>query len=141
MGLQVGSPAYVAPEVLLDRIYTPACDVWAMGVILYILLVGFPPFYGDTDDEVFLMITSGSHKYPSPYWDVISDDAKDLVRRMLTLDHTKRISTVEILRHPWIVNNQPSAALTHVPAGLKRMRLRRKFRVCMLWELGTLRVP
>lgn len=49
---KVGSPAYVAPEVLLHHVYTPACDVWAMGVILYILLVGFPPFYGDSDSDV-----------------------------------------------------------------------------------------
>ena len=56
---KVGSPAYVAPEVLLHHIYTPACDVWAMGVILYILLVGFPPFYGDSDADVRSTQTRG----------------------------------------------------------------------------------
>lgn len=81
------------------------------------------------------MITHGAHEYPSPYWDVVSSDAKDLVQRMLTVDFRKRITTRQILAHPWIVNHQPTV-LTHVPAGLKKMRLVSKFKAaayaCML---------
>ena len=88
------------------------------------------------------MITSGAHEYPSPYWDVVSSDAKDLVRRMLTVDFSKRITTRQVLAHPWIVNHQPRTVLKHVPAGLKKMRLLSKFKVrapdarCLVMGVG-----
>mmetsp|Transcript_22080 Transcript_22080/g.77391 ORF Transcript_22080/g.77391 Transcript_22080/m.77391 type:complete len:714 (-) Transcript_22080:107-2248(-) len=100
----VGSPAYVAPEVLRYREYGTAGDVWAMGVILYVLLVGFPPFYGDSDAKIFEQVRKGKYEFQSPWWDNVSDCAKDLVRRMLTLDPRKRITCEQVLAHPWIVD-------------------------------------
>lgn len=100
----VGSPAYVAPEVLRARDYGPPCDIWAMGVILYVLLVGFPPFYGDTDSEVFARVEAGRYEFQSPWWDSVSTCAKSLVRAMLTLNPKERITAADVLKHPWIID-------------------------------------
>ncbi|RDX73743.1 Calcium-dependent protein kinase 2, partial [Mucuna pruriens] len=93
----VGSPYYVAPEVLRKR-YGPEADVWSAGVIIYILLCGVPPFWGETEHDIFEAILHFELDFTSDPWPVISESAKDLVRRMLVRDPSKRISA----RHPWI---------------------------------------
>jgi len=140
LGTKVGSPAYVAPEVLASGTYTPACDVWALGVIMYILLVGFPPFYGDNDSQIFSMIMSGTVQYPMPFWGPVSADARDLVARMLTFDHAQRITASGILRHPFIVEHQGVSELTFVRDGLSRLRARRRFQVRWLSGYRTMAV-
>ncbi|KAL2327327.1 hypothetical protein Fmac_020754 [Flemingia macrophylla] len=97
----VGSPYYVAPEVLRKR-YGPEADVWSAGVILYILLSGVPPFWGETEQEIFEAILHNELDFTSDPWPVISESAKDLVRKMLVRDPSKRISAHDVLRHPWI---------------------------------------
>ena len=82
MKTKVGTPYYVAPEVL-KREYTKSCDVWSIGVITYILLCGYPPFYGDSDNEIFESVRIGRYDYPSPEWDDISQDAKDFIDSLL----------------------------------------------------------
>jgi len=104
-----GTPGYVAPEVLQNKGYSSgAVDIWSAGVILYILLCGFPPFYEEELPALFDQILKGRYDFPSPWWDQISDDAKDLVRKMLTVDPKKRYTAVDVLKHKWIANNSDS---------------------------------
>ena len=94
---------YVAPEVLQNKGYdSGAVDMWSTGVILYILLCGFPPFYEEELPALFDQILKGRYDFPSPWWDNISAEAKDLVRKMLTVDPKKRITAEAAMTHPWI---------------------------------------
>ncbi|CAJ2672901.1 unnamed protein product [Trifolium pratense] len=99
----VGSPYYVAPEVLRKR-YGPEADVWSAGVILYILLCGVPPFWGESEQEIFEAILNSELDFSSDPWPSVSDSAKDLVMRMLVRDPSKRLSAFDVLRHPWMVD-------------------------------------
>ncbi|RYR36578.1 hypothetical protein Ahy_A09g041546 isoform B [Arachis hypogaea] len=131
----VGSPYYVAPEVLCKQ-YGPEVDVWSAGVILYILLSGVPPFWAETESGIFKQILHGELDFVSEPWPSISEGAQDLVKRMLDRDAKKRITAHEVLCHPWIADeeNAPdkpldSAVLTrlkHFSAmnKLKKMALR-----------------
>jgi len=101
MNTKVGTPYYVAPEVL-NREYTKSCDIWSIGVITYILLCGYPPFYGDTDTQIFESVRTGRFDFPSPEWDNISDNAKKFITSMLKRDPSKRPSAATALEHPWI---------------------------------------
>ena len=98
-----GTPGYVAPEILFGKGYGKEVDYWSIGVILYILLCGFPPFYEETNQELFEKIKNGEFEFMSPYWDDISDLAKDLINKLLVVEPTQRLNAEEILAHPWIV--------------------------------------
>uniref|UniRef100_A0A7N9B1X7 non-specific serine/threonine protein kinase n=1 Tax=Mastacembelus armatus TaxID=205130 RepID=A0A7N9B1X7_9TELE len=100
-----GTPTYVAPEILFETGYGVAVDIWALGVILYILLCGFPPFRSrDRDqEELFQLIKQGQLHFPSPYWDLISEEARGLVRALLQPDPTVRLTAEQTLLHPWQV--------------------------------------
>jgi len=100
-----GTPGYVAPEVLRMKGYDRSVDMWSIGVILYILLCGFPPFYEDNTAKLFQTIMDGKYDFPDPEWTNISDSAKDLIQRMLTVDAKKRITADEALEHPWILGH------------------------------------
>ena len=89
MKTKVGTPYYVAPEVL-RREYTKSCDIWSIGVITYILLCGYPPFYGDSDTEIFDSVRTGRFDFPSPEWDDISQLAKSFVKELLQKDPQNR---------------------------------------------------
>eukprot|EP00829_Urostomides_striatus_P010151 TRINITY_DN2333_c0_g1_i7.p1 TRINITY_DN2333_c0_g1~~TRINITY_DN2333_c0_g1_i7.p1 ORF type:complete len:457 (-),score=119.21 TRINITY_DN2333_c0_g1_i7:50-1348(-) len=99
----VGSAYYIAPEVLTGK-YTSKCDVWSIGVILYMLLSGFPPFNAENDEAVMEVVKTGVYDFSDPAWDSISEDAKDLIKKMLTFDQNKRISAAEAYQHKWIQN-------------------------------------
>ncbi|CAH8373176.1 unnamed protein product [Eruca vesicaria subsp. sativa] len=117
----VGSPYYVAPEVLLKH-YGPEADVWTAGVILYILLSGVPPFWAETQQGIFDAVLKGDIDFDSDPWPVISDSAKDLIRKMLCSNPSERLTAHEVLRHPWICENgvAPDRALD--PAVLSRLK-------------------
>ncbi|XP_030461379.1 calcium-dependent protein kinase 26 [Syzygium oleosum] len=117
----VGSPYYVAPEVLLKH-YGPAADVWTAGVILYILLSGVPPFWAETQQGIFDAVLKGHIDFDSDPWPLISDSAKDLIRKMLCCRPSNRLTAHEVLCHPWICENgvAPDRALD--PAVLSRLK-------------------
>lgn len=135
--------SYVAPEVLTSRTYGPACDVWAVGVMLYILLVGYPPFYAETNREMFEQIKAGAYAFHPDAWCDVSDAAKSLVRSMLTVNVADRVTVAGALAHPFITTHQSDAPLVKTVAALKRFNAKRKFRVSalcrgwrMLWTLA-----
>ncbi|XP_047460881.1 serine/threonine-protein kinase DCLK3 [Mugil cephalus] len=99
-----GTPTYVAPEILCETGYGVAVDVWALGVILYILLCGFPPFRSRdrNQEELFQLIKQSQLHFPSPYWDPISEEARGLVRALLQPDPTVRLTAEQTLLHPWV---------------------------------------
>ncbi|KAJ0262735.1 Calcium-dependent protein kinase 5 [Hirschfeldia incana] len=117
----VGSPYYVAPEVLLKR-YGPEADVWTAGVILYILLSGVPPFWAETQQGIFDAVLKGYIDFDSDPWPVISDSAKDLIRRMLSSKPAERLTAHEVLRHPWICENGVAPDRPLDPAVLSRIK-------------------
>lgn len=96
----VGSPYYVAPEVLEEN-YGLQCDIWSLGVILYILLSGYLPFGGDNPGEVFEKIKAGKYSFNQSEWDKVSDEAKDLIKHMLEINTKKRYSASKCLDHKW----------------------------------------
>lgn len=100
MNKKFGTPYYIAPEVL-NRAYNEKCDVWSCGVILYILLCGYPPFNGANDKQIIDAVLKGKYTLDEPEWDEVSDEAKDLVRKLLTFDPEKRTSAADALQHPW----------------------------------------
>jgi calcium-dependent protein kinase len=95
-----GTPYYIAPEVL-DEKYDEKCDVWSCGVILYILLCGYPPFNGDSDIEIMKTVKKGKFEFPIEEWGSISKEGKELVANMLKYDPKARFSAEDCLKHPW----------------------------------------
>jgi len=100
-----GTPDYVAPEVLMGEPYDVAVDVWSIGVISYVLLCGFPPFYGDSQKELFENIMSGRYDFPDPEWTEVSDQAKNFIKRILVVDAEKRYTAQEALADDWMQEN------------------------------------
>jgi len=106
-----GTLHYVAPEVLSKKPYSNACDYWSLGVVLYVLLCGYLPFYHDERAITVRLVRSGKFDFDDEEWKDISDNAKDLIRKLLELDVDKRITGPEILQHPFIkdVTKQPAS--------------------------------
>ncbi len=100
----VGTPYYMAPEVLVGR-YGKSCDMWSLGVIAYILLVGYPPFNGSSDYEVFYAVRSGRYCFDPEDWGGVSAEAKDFIHGLLRLDPRKRLTAQQSLHHPWILRH------------------------------------
>lgn len=138
-----GTPGYLSPEVLRKEAYGKPADVWACGVILYILLVGYPPFWDEDQQRLYAQIKTAAYEYPSPEWDTVSKEAKDLIDAMLILDQKKRISSSAALKHPWIAERQSYAATFHrqdTIAGLKKFNARRKLKGAILTTLFARRI-
>lgn len=127
-----GTPDYVAPEVVTRPYtgYTSEVDLWSIGVIAYILVCGFPPFYGDDTDEILGMVKSGTVDFPSPEWDNVSDECKGLIVSLCNLDAKKRPTCVELLAHPWLGGSASTEQLDTI-AKLKRWNAKQKFRAAI----------
>uniref|UniRef100_A0A4W5RRV7 Protein kinase domain-containing protein n=2 Tax=Hucho hucho TaxID=62062 RepID=A0A4W5RRV7_9TELE len=97
-----GTPGYLSPEVLRKDAYGKPVDIWACGVILYILLVGYPPFWDEDQHKLYQQIKAGAYDFPSPEWDTVTPEAKNLINQMLTINPSKRITADQALKHPWI---------------------------------------
>ncbi|XP_044741625.1 calcium/calmodulin-dependent protein kinase type 1 isoform X3 [Chrysoperla carnea] len=113
MATACGTPGYVAPEVLAQKPYGKAVDVWSIGVISYILLCGYPPFYDENDANLFAQILKGEFEFDSPYWDEISDSAKDFIQKLMCVNVEKRFTCRQALQHPWICGNAASDKNIH----------------------------
>ncbi|XP_016432671.1 phosphoenolpyruvate carboxylase kinase 1 [Nicotiana tabacum] len=101
----VGTPYYVAPEVLAGRNYSEKVDIWSAGVIMYIMLAGIPPFYGESATEIFEAVLRANLRFPTRIFQSVSPAAKDLLRRMLSKDVSRRFSAEQVLRHTWMTSN------------------------------------
>jgi len=116
-----GSPGYVAPEIANEQGYTKDVDMWSIGVILYTLLAGYPPFYADDDDELLDLISEGKYNFNGEYWKEISSAGKDLIRKLLEKNTSLRYTARQVLSHPWIVgdesfeNNSQDSEMTQSP--------------------------
>jgi len=106
MATACGTPGYVAPEVLAQKPYGKAVDVWSIGVISYILLCGYPPFYDENDANLFAQILKGEFEFDSPYWDDISEEAKDFIRSLMCVNVEHRLTCHTALEHCWITGKQ-----------------------------------
>ncbi|XP_076654843.1 calcium/calmodulin-dependent protein kinase II isoform X8 [Halictus rubicundus] len=130
-----GTPGYLSPEVLKKEPYGKPVDIWACGVILYILLVGYPPFWDEDQHRLYAQIRAGSYDYPSPEWDTVTPEAKNLINQMLTVNPSKRITASEALKHPWICQRERVASVVHrqeTVECLKKFNARRKLKVAIL---------
>lgn len=124
-----GTPGYVAPEILKNKGYqSGAVDMWSAGVILYILLCGFPPFYDDDMPALFDQILHARYDFPSPWWDNITENAKDLVKKLLTLEPTERYTATKVLNHPWIRQGGSQNELADTVKSLKKYNASRKLK-------------
>uniref|UniRef100_A0A669D0V3 calcium/calmodulin-dependent protein kinase n=1 Tax=Oreochromis niloticus TaxID=8128 RepID=A0A669D0V3_ORENI len=130
-----GTPGYLSPEVLRKDPYGKPVDMWACGVILYILLVGYPPFWDEDQHRLYQQIKAGAYDFPSPEWDTVTPEAKDLINKMLTINPSKRITAAEALKHPWICQRSTVASMMHrqeTVECLKKFNARRKLKVRLL---------
>lgn len=124
-----GTPGYVAPEILEGRGYGFEVDFWSLGVIIYIMLCGFPPFYEESNEQLFEMIKRGEYDFPSPAWDSISEMAKDLIRNCLKINPAERFGADQILAHEWIAGEEtPRRNMPQVTEKIREFNSRRKFR-------------
>jgi len=137
-----GSPAYVAPEVLQRQDYSYQVDWWSLGVILYILLCGFPPFHDDHNNlkRLYKKIKQGKYTFTRPYWDGISGEAKDLVKKLLEVNPRKRAGAADVLSHPWLMNNTTTAIGKTQITQLKNHQLKATLRRGVNTVLAVLRL-
>ncbi|ELW64327.1 Calcium/calmodulin-dependent protein kinase type II subunit alpha [Tupaia chinensis] len=122
-------------EVLRKDPYGKPVDLWACGVILYILLVGYPPFWDEDQHRLYQQIKAGAYDFPSPEWDTVTPEAKDLINKMLTINPSKRITAAEALKHPWISHRSTVASCMHRQETvdcLKKFNARRKLKGAIL---------
>ncbi|XP_016352923.1 calcium/calmodulin-dependent protein kinase type II subunit gamma-like isoform X9 [Sinocyclocheilus anshuiensis] len=130
-----GTPGYLSPEVLRKDPYGKPVDIWACGVILYILLVGYPPFWDEDQHKLYQQIKAGAYDFPSPEWDTVTAEAKNLINQMLTINPAKRITADQALKHPWVCQRSTVASMVHrqeTVECLRKFNARRKLKGAIL---------
>lgn len=131
LSTQCGTPGYVAPEILEGVSYDTKSDLWSLGVIVYILLGGYPPFVEQNQRELFRKIRKGQYEFHEEYWGQVSKDAKDFISSLLTVNPAKRISAKEALDHKWMVAEDKKLAAQDLGKNLsefKKYNAKRKFK-------------
>ncbi|XP_069000422.1 calcium/calmodulin-dependent protein kinase type II subunit gamma isoform X7 [Embiotoca jacksoni] len=130
-----GTPGYLSPEVLRKDPYGKPVDIWACGVILYILLVGYPPFWDEDQHKLYQQIKAGAYDFPSPEWDTVTPEAKNLINQMLTINPAKRITADQAIKHPWVCQRSTVASMMHrqeTVECLRKFNARRKLKGAIL---------
>lgn len=126
---QCGTPGYIAPEIIEAKLHGTPVDMWSFGVILYILLGGYPPFHDDDQKRLFKKIRAGVYEFHEEYWSGVSVDAKDLIRRLLTVNPLDRITADQAVAHPWLMTDEEKLANRQLNLEeLKKFQARRKFK-------------
>ncbi|XP_062306823.1 calcium/calmodulin-dependent protein kinase type IV [Osmerus eperlanus] len=137
-----GTPGYCAPEILRGNAYGPEVDMWSVGVILYILLCGFEPFFDPRGDQyMYSRILNCDYEFVSPWWDDVSLNAKDLVSKLIVQDPHKRLSVQEALQHPWVLGK--AARFSHMDTTQRKLQefnARRKLKAAMKAVVATSRM-
>ncbi|XP_074490579.1 calcium/calmodulin-dependent protein kinase type IV-like [Sebastes fasciatus] len=137
-----GTPGYCAPEILRGNAYGPEVDMWSVGVILYILLCGFEPFFDPRGDQyMYSRILNCDYEFVSPWWDDVSLNAKDLVSKLIVLNPHKRLSVREALQHPWVLGK--AARFSHMDTAQRKLQefnARRKLKAAMKAVVATSRM-
>jgi serine/threonine protein kinase len=131
---QCGTPGYVAPEILEGTPYDHRADMWSVGVILYILLGGYPPFIENTQRDLFRKIRRGEYEFHEEYWGTVSMEAKELISSLLTVDATKRLDAQQALENSWIRGDDASLAKKGLDKNLKEFKkfnAKRKFKAAV----------
>eukprot|EP00531_Pseudo-nitzschia_arenysensis_P015791 CAMPEP_0116133944 /NCGR_PEP_ID=MMETSP0329-20121206/10384_1 /TAXON_ID=697910 /ORGANISM="Pseudo-nitzschia arenysensis, Strain B593" /LENGTH=343 /DNA_ID=CAMNT_0003628625 /DNA_START=500 /DNA_END=1531 /DNA_ORIENTATION=- len=134
LSTQCGTPGYVAPEILEGNKYDQRADMWSVGVILYILLGGYPPFIESTQRELFRKIKRGDYEFHEEYWGTVSKEARNLIKSLLTVDPQKRLTAAQALQNSWIRGDADSLEnrdLGKNLQSLKRFNAKRKFKAAV----------
>lgn len=137
---KAGTPYYVAPQVLLGK-YDQASDLWSCGVIMYVLLCGYPPFHGETDADVLAKVRLGNFTFTASDWKNVSDDAKDLIRQLLKMNPKDRYTGEQALNHVWVASKAPKAKNVPLSTGmfdnLKAFRSQNKLKKAALHVIAN----
>jgi serine/threonine protein kinase len=131
---QCGTPGYVAPEILEGKSYDTQADMWSLGVIVYILLGGYPPFIEQNQRELFRKIRKGQYEFHEEYWGQVSDDAKNLIRQLLTVNPTKRYDAKGAMKNSWIGADASTLVGQDLGVNLeqfKKFNAKRKFKAAV----------
>eukprot|EP00829_Urostomides_striatus_P012444 TRINITY_DN3272_c0_g1_i7.p1 TRINITY_DN3272_c0_g1~~TRINITY_DN3272_c0_g1_i7.p1 ORF type:complete len:339 (+),score=95.15 TRINITY_DN3272_c0_g1_i7:619-1635(+) len=135
----VGTPNYIAPEVIEGK-YTSKCDVWSLGVIMYVLLSGTYPFNGETDEEIMEAIKLGEFNFDGPSWKKVSNNAKDLIKKLLTYNQEERITAGEALKHPWIKSRENNELNPSILSNLAKFGATSKLQYATMMCLATQKI-
>eukprot|EP00741_Cyanophora_paradoxa_P000098 tig00000057_g94.t1 len=141
--LMCGTPEFIAPEVIKGDPYRQGVDMWSFGVMLYVLLCGFPPFSAEKVDALYDKISAGVYDFPAPYWSDITPMAKDLIGRLLQVNPSERYTVHEALQHPWIVEDGGERTAGPLPTVLEMMRAynaTRKFKKAIFVAMSVQRL-
>ena len=131
---QCGTPGYVAPEILEGKPYDTQADMWSLGVIVYILLGGYPPFIEQNQRELFRKIRKGQYEFHEEYWGQVSDEAKGLISALLTVDPDKRYDGDQAMKNRWIGADAKKLAGQDLGQNLdqlKKFNAKRKFKAAV----------
>lgn len=137
---QCGTPGYVAPEILKAEAYGTSVDMWSIGVIIYILLGGYPPFHDENQTRLFRKIKAGNFKFHPEYWGSVSTEARDLIRKLLTVDPKKRLTAGGAVTHPWLLSKDTDLLNNNLGVNLEQLKLfnaRRKLRAAIKSIVAT----
>jgi serine/threonine protein kinase len=136
---QAGTPGYVSPEVLERKAHGKPVDMWAMGVVLYMLLAGYPPFYQADEDPraMYRRILTGNYQFHPEYWSAVSPEAKDLITGLLTVDPTARLTVDQVLAHPWLKKSKEELSLVILDRTIASLRDYRAARAVKLSALAA----
>lgn len=123
-----GTPAYIAPEILLAKPYGKPCDMWSFGVILFVLLGGYPPFHDENQSKLLKKIKKCEYEFHEDYWGQVSDEAKDLIKKLLNPDMFERVTVDQALAHPWCTQSADQLAARSLDNNLKQLKTYQKTR-------------